>query len=475
VPRFFLSGPGRSPAAGLLVALVLAVTASACSDGGERDDTVVFWAMGAEAEAAEAVLAGFREQNPGIPVRVQKVPWSAAHEKLLTAYVGGSMPDVFQLGNTWVPELATLGALEPLDERVAGSKDVAREDFFPGVLEANVVDGRLVALPWYVDTRLLFYRRDLLERVGVAAAPRSWEEWRGAMRKVRDSAAASPSEGGGPYGAFLPISEWQTPAILALQLGAGLLRDGDSFGNFRSPEVRRALDFYVGLFADDLAPRAFEAQVSNVYREFAAGYFAFFVTGPWNLVEMGRRLPAPLAGAWTTAPMPSPTGEGTGVSIAGGASLAVSSASPRKEAAWKLVEYLSTAPVQVRFREASGDLPSRRSAWDRPGTAPDERSAAFRVQLDHLVATPRVPEWERIAAKLTHHLERVVRSDTTIDAGLAELDADVDAILAKRRFLLAAKNTLAALPGSREGNGAEGAARPEPGEGQGAPAQGAAR
>ncbi|MFN2378360.1 MAG: sugar ABC transporter substrate-binding protein [Candidatus Binatia bacterium] len=459
------------------MALVLAVTASACRGGGVADDAVVFWAMGAEAEAAEAVLAGFREQNPGIPVRVQKVPWSAAHEKLLTAYVGGSMPDVFQLGNTWVPELATLGALEPLDDRVAGSRDVQREDFFPGVLEANVVDGRLVALPWYVDTRLLFYRRDLLERVGVAAAPRSWEEWRAAMRKVRDSAASSPSEGGGPYGAFLPISEWQTPVILALQLGAGLLRDDDSFGNFRSPEVRRALEFYVDLFADDLAPRAFEAQVSNVYREFAAGYFAFFVTGPWNLVEMGRRLPAPLADVWTTAPMPSPTGAGPGVSIAGGASLAVSSASPRKDAAWKLVEYLSTPPVQVRFREASGDLPSRRSAWDRPGAARDERSAAFRVQLDHLVATPRVPEWERIAAKLTHHLELVVRGDATIDAGLAELDAEVDAILTKRRFLLAARNEVAALPDAREGQGTEaaGAASPEPAEGLGAAARGEAR
>jgi multiple sugar transport system substrate-binding protein len=415
----------------LVLAMAAAVAASSCSRSDGRGEPLVFWAMGSEATAAESVLAGFRLRHPDVPVRVQRVPWSAAHEKLLTAHVGGSMPDVFQLGNTWVAELDVLGALEPLDARVAASQEVVRGDYFDGVLAANEIGGRLVALPWYVDTRLLFYRRDLLARAGVSAAPQTWEEWASAMRRVREHAAA---DGTRPFGIFLPVDEWQTPVIFALQQGAPLLRDSDTRGNFRSPEVRRAVEFYASLFEGDLAPRRAEAQLANLYREFAAGYFAFFVTGPWNLVEMANRIPAELADAWTTAPMPGPAGPG--VSVAGGASLAISAVSRRKDDAWKLVEYLSSAIVQAEFRRASGDLPSRRSAWDRGPVPIDTRAAAFRAQLDRLAATPRIPEWERIAAKITLHLERLVRGDVTIDAALEALDADVDAILEKRRSLV---------------------------------------
>jgi len=437
-------------------AFMLSLAGAGCRGETAAEEALVFWAMGSEAEAADALLGGFRELHPDIPVRVQRVPWSAAHEKLLTAFVGGSMPDVFQLGSTWVAELAMLGALEPLDGRLAAAAGPSRDDFFPGVLGANVIDGRLLSLPWYVDTRLLFYRRDLLAAAGVMQPPRSWAQWRSAMELVRTSAGQGTSR----YGVFLPVDEWQTPVILALEQQASLLAAGDTRGNFRSAEVRKAVEFYTGLFRDDLAPRRSEAQLANLYREFAAGYFAFFVTGPWNLVELERRMPADLADAWATAPMPAADaskGAAPGVSVAGGASLAVSATSTRKEHAFRLVEYLCSAPVQRQFRDLSGDLPSRRSAWDSAevadaarasgtagagtavakGTAHHERSRAFRAQLDHLVTTPKVPEWERIAAKITLHLERIVRDEVGIDEGLAELDADVDAILAKRRALLA--------------------------------------
>lgn len=422
----------------LAAAVLLALVAVAGSARAARAaDELVFWAMGSEADVADQMLAGFRQAHPDIPVRVQQVPWSAAHEKLLTAFVGGSMPDVFQLGNTWLAEMATLGALEPLDQRVAASPSIARDDYFPGVLDPNVIAGRLVALPWYVDTRLLFYRSDLTAGAKVADAPKSWDQWKAAMEAVRATGGSDAASR--RFGAFLPVDEWQVPVILALQRGASLLKDGDTRGNFRSDEVRTAFAFYAGLFAEGLVPTKSEAQVANLYREFAAGYFAYFVTGPWNLVELLRRMPPELATSWATAPMPAPlaTEDGSpGASLAGGASLAISATSAHKDAAFKLLEYLSTTTAQADFRMRSGDLPSRRSAWDLRGVPTNARAQAFRVQLEHLVSTPKVPEWERIASKVSYHLERVVRGDTSLDQALADLDADVDAILAKRRELV---------------------------------------
>ena len=64
--------------------------------------------MGREGEVVEQMMPEFERRHPGVHVRVQQIPWSAAHEKLLTAWVGGAMPDVFQAGNTWLPELVAL-------------------------------------------------------------------------------------------------------------------------------------------------------------------------------------------------------------------------------------------------------------------------------------------------------------------------------------------------------------------------------
>lgn len=408
--------------------ILLIALAAGCRGGG-GDGRIDFWAMGAEGAAVERMLPALQEKHAGLAVRVQQIPWSAAHEKLLTAYVGGVTPCVFQLGNTWIPELVALGAVEPLDDRVAASGTVDTADYFPGILDTNVVGGRLFALPWYVDTRLLFYRVDLLEQAGVGAAPVTWDDWLAAMEAVRRR------PGGGPA-ILLPPSEWQTPVALAMQLGAGLLRDGDRRGDFQSPAFRRAFELYVGLFTSGLAPFGGDADVANLYQDFAAGRFPFLLTGPWNLVELDRRLPAGFAGRWTTAPMPAPEPPGPGLSLAGGSSLAIFRSCADKDAAWRLIEILSATATQVEFYRESGDLPPRRSAWTAGGLEDDPRAAAFARQLEHVRSTPKVPEWERIATRIARAAEDAARGLVSIDAALAALDRDTDAILEKRRWLL---------------------------------------
>src|SRR3990170_4223295 len=120
--------------------LVAALLLGSCRSEREAE-AVELWAMGLEGERVQALVPGFEDRHPGLRVRVQQIPWSAAHEKLLTAYVGDSMPDVFQLGSTWVPEFVALGALERLDPWIAASDRLRPEDFFPGILDANVIEG----------------------------------------------------------------------------------------------------------------------------------------------------------------------------------------------------------------------------------------------------------------------------------------------------------------------------------------------
>ena len=93
-----------------------------------------FWAMGVEGEKVSKLVPEFEKRNPGISVKIQQVPWTAAHEKLITAFASETLPDVFQLGNTWVPEFQNLRAIEPLAKYINASASVRKANFFEGNL-----------------------------------------------------------------------------------------------------------------------------------------------------------------------------------------------------------------------------------------------------------------------------------------------------------------------------------------------------
>ena len=336
-----------------------------------------FWAMGREAEVVVELLAGL----PCAPsrrsqVRVQQLPWTAAHEKLLTAFAGDALPDLCQLGNTWLPEFSALGALEPLDERMAAA-GIPRDDYFAGILDTNLMPGADGASR---AARPALVRRHAPAVLSQRSAARRRPS-RGRRRPGRSGSAAMADiqrlGGARSYGALLPLNEPDPLFALSLQQGA-VLRDGDTRGAFSQPPFRRALDFYAGVFRDGLAPRMTDTQISNVWDEFGRGLFALLRHRP---VEH-RRVPAPPAGRAAEAtgprrPCPDPTGPAS--RRAGGSSLVVFKSSPRKEAAWKLISFLSEPETMQRFHALTGDLPPRRSAWRAPALAERRAFAGVRA------------------------------------------------------------------------------------------------
>lgn len=414
-----------------LVAALAAFTMLLAGCGAPRKSnqtTLEFWTIGREGEAVLKLLPEFQREHPDIRVHVQQIPLTAAHEKLLTAYAGDSLPDLTQIGNTWIPEFAALHALEPLDARVAHSSDVRTDDYFPTVLATNRIGGVLYGVPWYVDTRLLFYRADLLREAGFSEPPRDWSQWQTQMNSIRKQS------GGKRWGALLPTNEYDQLLALALQEQVPLLRDGDRYGNFESAGFKRALTFYVGLFRRGDVAAVTNIQVSNPWDEFGRGAFVFYLSGPWNIGEFEKRLPASQQGEWSTAPLPGPNGPGD--SVAYGSSLVIPVHSRHKGAAWALIEYLARPSVQQRFYALLGDLPPRRSSWQSPVLKDDPKLHAFREQLERLSPAPQVPEWEQIVTMMQDVAARAIAGQLTIDQATAQMDAQANAILAKRRWVL---------------------------------------
>jgi multiple sugar transport system substrate-binding protein len=277
----------------------------------------------------------------------------------------------------------------------------------------------------------VFYRKDLLRRAGYATFPTTWADWLDAMRSIKR--IVGPNR----YPIYLPTNEWTQPVVFGMQAGSPLLKDDARYGAFSDSAFRRAFDFYLSIYREGLSPVKGLNDVANPYQEFERGFFAMWITGPWNLGEFARRLPDSMQGSWATAPLPGPTGPASGLSTAGGSSIVIFRSSPHQREAWLLLEYLSRPAQQRRFYELTGDLPARIDAWSDSLRSADPNRRAFWEQLQRVEPTPKVPEWEQIATKVFEYAEQSIRGGVAPDTVLARLDRDVNGLLEKRRWLLA--------------------------------------
>jgi multiple sugar transport system substrate-binding protein len=403
------------------LSLLPAATLAACAGGGRAPGTLKMWAMSYEGDYSPWLMTSFT-QATGIPVEVQSLPWTAAHEKLLTAQAGDELPDVLMLPNGWVAEFAMIGAIAPV------TRPALIDGIFPEVVHTVRYAGRPYAVPWSVAPQVQFYRSDLLAQTGYDAPPADWAAWRRMGQALK---RRRPDD----YAVLLYLNWPDALFTFAGQVAPPPLKDRDTRGDFRTPAFRAALSFYKSLFDDGLAPKALSTELQDPVAAFANGYFAIYPYGPTLLLDLRRRaaeIPAP---RWAVARMPGP--HGPAPVSATSASLCVSARSRQPEAAWALVRHLTSTPSELRFQELIGNLPARVAAWNTPAMQ-RPTLGAFAAQMRDVAPNPKLVEWERIRLEVQIIAERVVRGIQTIDEGLVAMNTRVDALLAKRRVLVEA-------------------------------------
>ncbi|WP_304129773.1 sugar ABC transporter substrate-binding protein [Ignavibacterium album] len=418
-----------------IILFIIIISLYACKSVQEENVTIKFWAMGSEAEQISKILPEFEKKYPNIKVKVQQIPWTAAQEKLITAFASDNTPDVCQLGNTWIPQFASLNAIIDLSDFIARSSTVKAENFFSGIWETNIIDNRVFGIPWYVDTRLMFYRKDVFERAGFNNPPKNWDELYLLCKKIKEL-----NKGKEKYPIFIPTNEWNSFIIFGLQAGAKLLKEKDTRGNFSSKEFKEAFDYLIRFHKEKLTPFGM-MQVTNVYQAMAEEYISIYFSGPWNIPEFKKWMTGNLADKWATAPMPGYRDEYPGLSLAGGSSLVIFKNSKHKNEVWKLIEFLSEPEIQLKVYRVTNNLPSVIEAWNDSSLANDIYMKAFYQQLQRVTSAPKIPEWEQIVfSKLQQYAEFAARGVMTTEEALKKLDEDADRILEKRRWLTFKQN-----------------------------------
>ena len=372
------------------------------------------WAMGAEAQKIGEMTARFEQVNPDIRVTVQAIPWSAAHDKIITAVAGGTGPDVAQMGTTWMAEFGSIGVFEELSVYLSKSRVVSRNDFFAGSYGTCVVGGKVYGVPWYVDTRALFYRTDLLAQKGFKEPPQTWDQ-------LRAAAAALAADGEG-YGMALSPNNYQEFMPFVWQNGGRIL-DEKGRPAVTEPAFVEALDFYAKLFHDNIAP--IDSGGTDLFQEFARGTMPMYFSGPW-MINLTREQVPEIDGKWSVALCPK---KKTRTSFVGGCNLVIFRDSRNKDAAWRFVEFMSDYRTQLEWFRVSGCLPAVRKSWDAKDLAGNPMMAVFREQLDDARAPENVPQWAQIEVAIQRRVqEACYGKKTAMEAALA-LEADIKAIM----------------------------------------------
>ncbi|MDQ6637888.1 MAG: sugar ABC transporter substrate-binding protein [Candidatus Dormibacteraeota bacterium] len=389
----------RSSARAINCLAVLALVLTACGTSSTSNTssgpvTLTMWAMGDEGDKLPTsdAMQAFKKANPNITVNVTAIPWGVAHDKLVTAVAGRQTPDLSLMGTTWMGEFGKIGVLDQVPS------SVSKSDFYSGAWDAVVVNGKAVGVPWYVDTRTLFYRTDLAQKAGINSAPQTWND----LMKLAQAYKASGSQ----YGIYLQSNDDQEWLPFLYSAGGDVMQNGKF--TLDSQASVKSLTEWVKYFQQGLTPKS-EAQGFDVTQTFTSGATPMFISGPWQISTLMKSDPQ-ITGKWAVARVPK---DQSSTSWAGGGDLAVFKNSQHRDAAWKLVQFLAQREQQISWFKTINDLPAVKAAWQDPALSGDQNLKVYGDQLTTTKAPPAIAEWTEIDKSINDWLEKASAGQVT--------------------------------------------------------------
>ncbi|THA73117.1 extracellular solute-binding protein [Streptomyces sp. A0642] len=415
-----MSRTARTASTGIGIAVVLTLGLTACGSSGGEDvaadgkQTLTVWAMGAEGEKLADVAEVYEKAHPNITVKVTPVGWDVAHQKLVSAAAAGTMPDVAQMGGSYLGEFSELGVLEPVD-----TKTFREKDFFPAGWQQGEVDGQAYGVPWYVDTRVLYYRTDLAEKAGVTKAPADWKE-------LRDLATAYQEKAGTKWGLSIQPSGLDTVQNFYsfLYSAGGEIVNDKGEAVIDSPEAVKALKEYGSYFDKGLSNKSVQPGY-DVVKDFGNGRVPMFFGGPWHVTLLNEGQPQ-LKGKWAVANVPA---DKSSVSMAGGSSLVISKDSGHKAAAAEFIKYLTDTKGQADWYKRTKDLPANTAAWTSGDLADDAGLQIFKKQMDTAKSSPSLPNWTEVTDKVDQAIAKVTQGKASAEDALKTAQSEIEGLV----------------------------------------------
>ncbi|MFC5652559.1 ABC transporter substrate-binding protein [Paenibacillus solisilvae] len=304
----------------------------------------------------QAMITKFKAENPNIDVDLVSPPFDQADNKIRTMLGSNEQIDVIEVRDLNVAEFVNNGYIEPLDTYTGQWSDFATVSSISK--SVGSVGGKLYFIPNGLYERQMFYRADWFKEKGLTP-PTTWQELYETGKKLTDPAknrfGFSFRGGAG--------SNSTTDALVLAYNGDNVNLEDSMFTKsgatiFSTPEAKTAMDLYMKIYKEASPPDSINWGFQEQVQAFTSGVTGILLQDPDVIQSLQEKMEKD---TWATAPLPmGPNGKS--LLAAGGAGWGIGANSEHKDAAWKLVSFLSSPAENTAFSKDYGLIPIHTSA-----------------------------------------------------------------------------------------------------------------
>lgn len=334
---------------------------------------LTYWGLWEDEAAVASVLQDFEKDNPGVLVSYVKNSPRDYRERLQAAITSGQGPDIFRFHASWVPMLKN--NLAPLPSSVFTPSQF-QQNFYPLAYQQLQANGQIVGVPLGFDTLLLYYNEEILSTAGIMP-PQTWAELREAAIKLTVSEGNTIQRGGVALGNASNVDHFSDI------IGLLMLQNGANPADPTSQAARDAMTFYTNFVRTD---KVWGSALPSSTVAFARGEVAMMFAPSWKAHEV-KQLNPQLKFAVTTVPQLSQNELTWGTYWAEG----VNASSSKKDAAFKLIQYLSTPDTLRKLYAQQAETRSFGEPYPRPEMAGELSSDPYVGQV--LKMANRAQNW----------------------------------------------------------------------------------
>jgi multiple sugar transport system substrate-binding protein len=391
----------RSILPGIALAAAMSVGPVAAQD---VTINALFMSQAAYSEAdVRSMIADFEAANPGIKVNPEFVASEALHDKLVaSASAGSGGYDVALYDVPYLAEFASKGFLQDVTARVPAE---VNDQVFDGAWATATFEDKKWGMPWILDTKYLFYNKEMLAKAGISEPPKTFEELREQAQKIKDAGIVE----------FPIVGDWAQAETVICDYGtlmaayqANFFEGGEPA--FDSPNSLKAVQYMKdALDAGLVNPSSTEYFEEDVRKVFSAGEAAFALNWAYMFNLANNEGPeTKIAGQVGIAPAPGAEGGAANAAINGSMGLGIPTNASNPDAAWKLITFMTSQPVQNKYAKLS--LPIWKSSYDDPAVSEGQPDlvAAAKTSIAIISNRPVTPTYNEVSAILQAALQSVL-------------------------------------------------------------------
>ncbi|MEM1169057.1 MAG: sugar ABC transporter substrate-binding protein [Cyanobacteria bacterium P01_H01_bin.35] len=380
---------------------------------------IEFWTIQLQPQFTDyfnQLIADFEADNPGLSVRWVDIPWSEMENKIESAILTETLPDVVNLNSSFAHLLTKPNAWLNLDTILS---DSFKNEYLPNLWQASQVKGKSFGVPWYCTTNITIYNSELFKQAEVEQPPKTYTELAKVAKQIKERTDK--------YAFFVSFSPQGGNEVLESfgKMGVELI-DINGKAAFNTPEGEAVFKYWVDLYGEGLLPEEVLTQGIQTGEDlYQAGETAMVFSGPELIEAISESTPE-------IGKVSLPTSQITGKSDKKSIVLmnfAISGKTKLPDKALKFALFITNHQNQMAFTQETNVLPSTTKTLENsyfqnisPDASSQDRARVITASqiFEAEVLLPFIKNLDKLKEIIYQNLQVTMLGEKTIEQAIAD-------------------------------------------------------